>query len=143
MPHAFVNIYIHAVFATKYRQPLINSKVKQEVYGIVIQEVRKMDCHLIAINGMPDHVHILFKLKPTRNLSYVIKQIKGSSSRKIEAIGIIQGFKWQVGYGAFSVSKSAVEKVKRYIKNQEKHHSKSAFDEEYKQLLDLNGFEES
>ena len=140
MPHAFVNIYVHAVFGTKYRKPLITTKVKQEVYAILIQEVRKMDCSLIAINGMPDHVHILFKLKPTRNLAYVIKLIKGSSSRKIEALGILQHFKWQVGYGAFSVSESAVEKVKRYIDNQEQHHSNMSYEREYQKLLDLNGF---
>jgi len=140
MPHAFVNLYIHAVFSTKHREPLITPVLKRQVYNMMVQELEKMECKIIAINGMPDHVHLLFKLKATQDISKVIKQVKGASSREIEALGMIESFQWQVGYGAFSVSKSLVEKTTQYIVNQEKHHSNMSFDEEYKRLLNLNGF---
>jgi len=140
MPYAFVNLYIHTVFSTKNRELLITHMLKRQIYGMMVKELGKMDCKIIAINGMPDHVHLLFKLKAAQNLAKIIKQVKGASSRQIDELGIIENFEWQVGYGAFSVSKSLVEKTKLYIDNQERHHSNMGFDEEYKRLLSLNGF---
>lgn len=141
MPHSFVKIWIHAVFGTKYRENLIVPTVKKQVHQIIVDEINGLDCSLLAINGMPDHVHILFLMNAQKSIADIMKQIKGGSSFQINQQELIKGkFAWQVGYGAFSVSESGIEKVKDYIKNQEAHHRKLSFQEEYGCFLELHGF---
>ena len=91
---------------------------------------------------MPDHVHCLFLLNPSKSVAEVIKQIKGSSSHLINQRNLIlEKFAWQTGYASFSVSQSALEKVFQYIKNQKTHHQNKSFDQEYEKYLKLYGFE--
>ncbi|PIY11172.1 MAG: transposase [Flexibacter sp. CG_4_10_14_3_um_filter_32_15] len=140
MAHSYVKIWIHAVFGTKYRENIIVPSIKNQVHQIIVNELKGLDCSLLAINGMPDHVHTLFLLNSQKNISEVMKQIKGGTSYQINQQDLIKGkFAWQVGYGAFSVSESGIEKVKEYIKNQEIHHQQMTFQEEYEHFIKLHG----
>ncbi|WP_027003421.1 IS200/IS605 family transposase [Hugenholtzia roseola] len=141
MAHSYVKIWVHAVFGTKYRQNLIVPEIKKTVHQIIIDELKGLGCSLMAINSMPDHVHILFLLNRNKNIAEVMKQVKGGSSYRINQQDLTpEKFAWQVGYGAFSVSESVIDKVKDYIKNQEMHHQKLTFQEEYKRFVELHGF---
>ncbi|WPR72310.1 IS200/IS605 family transposase [Flavobacterium sp. NG2] len=136
MANTYSQIYIHIVFAVKGRQNLISKNWKDELYkyitGIVTNEGQK----LIAINGMPDHVHILIGLKPDKSLSDLVRSIKANSSRFINDKKWINGkFEWQTGFGAFSYNHSQLTNVINYIQNQEEHHKKKTFKEEYVDFL--------
>jgi putative transposase len=136
MANTYTQLYIHIVFAVKGRQNLISKIWKDELYkyitGIVINEGQK----LIAINGMPDHIHILVGSKPNKALSDLVRDIKANSSRFINEKKWINGkFEWQTGFGAFSYSHSQLTNVINYIQNQEEHHKKKTFKEEYVDFL--------
>lgn len=140
MSHSFNKIWIHAVWATKERQALINAAVENKIYPFVADQLRELGCPVRIINGMPDHIHCLFLLSPNKSVSDVIKQIKGSSSHYINQHNLIADkFAWQTGYAAFSVSESGVEKVFHYIANQKQHHHHNTFQEEYDAFLKLYG----
>ena len=144
MAHSYVKIWIHAVFGTKNREHSIVPTIKKQVHQIIVDELNGLNCSLLAINGMPDHVHILFLLNSQKNIAEVMKQLKGGSSYQINQQDLIKyKFAWQVGYGAFSVSESGIEKVKEYIKNQEIHHQKLTFQEEYERLIALHHLSEN
>lgn len=137
MANTYSQLYIQIVFAVKGRQNLIAPQWKDELYkyitGIISNEGQK----LIVINGMPDHVHILIGLKPNKSISDLVRDIKANSSRLINEKRWIKGkFEWQTGFGAFSYSHSHLDKVVQYIKNQEKHHAKKSFKEEYIAFLE-------
>lgn len=138
MADTYSQIYIHIVFAVKGRANLISSNWKEELYkyitGIITNEGQK----LIAINGMPDHLHILIGLKPTCVLSSLVRDIKANSSRFINEKRWIAGkFEWQKGFGAFSYSHSQLNTVIAYIQNQEEHHKVKSFKDEYLEFLKL------
>lgn len=138
MADTYSQIYIHIVFAVKRRDNLISKKWKDELYkyitGIITNEGQK----LLAINGMPDHIHILIGLKPTAVLSNIVRDIKANSSKFINDRKWIAGkFEWQQGFGAFSYSHSQLTNVINYIQNQEEHHKTKTFREEYIDLLKL------
>lgn len=138
MPHSFNKIWIHAIWATKERMPLIHQNIEQKVYQYISEQLREQGCPVRIINGMPDQVHCLFLLSPQKSISEVIKQIKGSSSHFINQNNFIaEKFAWQTGYAAFSVSESIVEKVFEYIKNQKSHHQKRTYQQEYEEFLKL------
>lgn len=138
MPHSFNKIWIHAIWATKERMPLIHQNIEQKVYQYISEQLREQGCPVRIVNGMPDHVHCLFLLSPQKSISEVIKQIKGSSSHFINQNNFIaEKFAWQTGYAAFSVSESIVEKVFEYIKNQKSHHQKRTCQQEYEEFLKL------
>ena len=143
MPHSLTKIWIHAIWATKERVPLLHQRVEQKVYHFMSNELRELGCPVRIVNGMPDHVHCLFLLSRERSIADVIKQIKGSSSHHINQTDIIsQKFAWQTGYAAYSVSESAVEKVFQYIKKQKEHHRKKSSLLEYEEFLKLYGLED-
>jgi REP element-mobilizing transposase RayT len=138
MADTYSQIYIHIVFAVKGRDNLISKKWKEELYkyisGIVVNEGQK----LIAINGMPNHIHILIGLKPTMALSNLVRDIKANSSKFINTQQWIAGkFEWQQGFGAFSYSHSQLDTVIKYIQNQEEHHKTKTFRQEYTEFLKL------
>lgn len=138
MAGTYSQIYIQIVFAVKGRDNLISIRWKEELYkyitGIISNEGQK----LIAINGMPDHIHILVGLKPAKALSELVRDIKANSSRFINANKWIAGkFEWQEGFGAFSYSHSQLPKVAKYIETQEEHHKIKTFREEYLEFLKL------
>ncbi|MBT3802911.1 MAG: transposase [Bacteroidetes bacterium] len=109
---------------------------KEELYRYIIGIIKENNHKPLIINGMPDHIHILLGLRPAQSISDLLKDIKGSSSKWINEKGFLPvQFSWQGGYGAFSYSKQDLPKVIKYIKNQEIHHKKKSFNEEYVELL--------
>jgi REP element-mobilizing transposase RayT len=136
MSNTYTQIHIQVVFAVHNRQSLINADWKDELYKYITGIIQNNNHKVLQINGMPDHIHILFGMRPTQSLSDLIKQVKQDSSKWINKQGLVNGkFSWQSGYGAFSYSKSEVSKVVNYIKNQEEHHKKLLFQDEYLKLL--------
>ena len=136
MPNTFTQIYIQLVFAVNGRQSLISPSSKETLFKYIGGTMRNADHKLITINGMPDHVHILVGLKPTVAVSALVKDIKVASSRLINDKKLVRGrFSWQEGFGAFSYSQSHLSKVARYIENQERHHARRSFKEEYLSML--------
>ena len=142
MSHSFNKIWIHAIWATKERTPIIHSNVEQKIHSFITDQLKEQGCPIRIINGMPDHIHCLFLLNPQKSIVEVIKQIKGSSSHYINQNDLTtEKFAWQTGYAAYSVSESVVEKVYQYIKNQKAHHQKKAFQQEYDEFLKVYGLD--
>jgi putative transposase len=144
MAHSFTQIWLHVVFATKDRQPLIEANIEKDIYQYLSKQLQDQGCYLKIGNGMPDHVHLLFTLNPQKAIIDVVKQAKGASSHWVNdalypSAAIKNHFGWQTGYSAFSVSESQVGKVYDYIKNQKAHHAKRTFQEEYEGFLQLHG----
>jgi len=137
MPNTYTQIHIHAVFSVQNRICLISNGWKDQLYKYITGIVQNNDHKLLIINGMPDHIHVLFGFRPIQSLSALMQDIKGDSSRWINENKLVKGrFSWQEGYGAFSYSKSHVPVVNKYIQNQEIHHRKHTFIEEYVKMLD-------
>ena len=142
MANTYTQIHIHTVFAVQSRKCLIKREWKDELYKYVTGIIHNYGHKVLQINGMPDHVHVLFGLRPTQSLSDLIQQVKQDSSAWINRKGFLSDkFSWQAGYGAFSYSKSQLPGIIRYIKNQEEHHRKITFTEEYVELLENFGIE--
>jgi putative transposase len=142
MPHSFNKIWIHAIWSTKERLPLIHLRVEEKIHQFINLQLREQGCPVRIINGMPDHIHCLFLLNPQKSIAEVVKQIKGSSSHYINQNNLITDkFAWQTGYAAYSVSESVVDKVFQYIKNQKQHHTKKTFQQEYDAFLKIYGLE--
>jgi REP-associated tyrosine transposase len=136
MANTFSQIYIQTVFAVESRQSLIQPEFKEDLYKYITGIVRNQGQKLIAINGMPDHVHILIGLKPAMALADLGREIKADSTNFINEEKFVRGrFNWQEGYGAFSYGHSQLNAIIRYIQNQEKHHQRRSFKEEYFTLL--------
>lgn len=136
MANTYTQIHIQAVFAVKYRAGMIQTEWKEELFKYITGIIQAHDHKLLAINSMPDHIHILFGMRPTQSLSDLMQDIKGNSSKWINEKKFTNSrFEWQQGYAAFSYSKSAVQNVINYIQNQETHHRKKTFMEEYTDLL--------
>lgn len=136
MANTYSQIYIHAVFAVKGRANLISNKFKDELYKYICGIVTNNKEKVYAINGMPDHLHVLLSIKPNCLLSDLIRDIKRDSSKWINEKKFVAGkFQWQEGFGSFSVSQSQLDKVIGYIDNQENHHKEKSFKEEYIEFL--------
>lgn len=140
MANSYSQIYIQAVFAVRYRNALIAEAWQHELFAVIGNLINETGCQTIIVNGVADHVHCLFGLKPTVALSDVMKAAKAKSSKWTNESGLVEGrFEWQEGYGAFSYSQSHRDKVRRYIQNQAEHHREETFADEYRKLL--NRFE--
>ncbi len=138
----FSRIYIQVVFAVKGRNCLIQPEREAELYKYITGIVTNKGQKLLAINGMPDHIHILIGMKPSCCLSDLVREIKKSSNKFIAERRFTKyAFSWQEGYGAFSYSHSALDKVIQYINNQKKHHKTKLFKDEYKDFLTRNSIE--
>lgn len=136
MANTYTQLHIQTIFAVKNRESLIQKEWKTEMYRYVSGIIQNHKHKVLAINGMSDHVHLLFGMRPNQSLSDLMQDIKSSSSRWINEKKLVKGkFEWQAGYGAFSYSKSHVSQVISYIQNQEKHHQSRTFMEEYKDFL--------
>jgi len=136
MSSTFSQIYIQVVFAVKGRGNLIQPNWEEELYKYITGIVRNKEQKLLAINGMPDHIHLLIGLKPSCCLSDLVREIKKSSNEFINEKKFLKcKFYWQEGYGAFSYSHSALDHVIAYINNQKEHHKKQSFRDEYRDFL--------
>lgn len=134
MSHTYTNLLTHFVFSTKDRLELITKNTKTELYAYLGGLTKELKGKPLIINGMPEHIHLLISLPPTVSISDAMKFLKANSSKWMgERFG--KPFAWQIGYGAFSVSRSQVDAVIKYIQNQEEHHKRFDFREEFLKLL--------
>lgn len=137
MSDTYSQIYIQIVFAVKFRKSMIHHSWEDELYKYITGIIQNKGQKLITINGMLDHIHILIGMKPSCNLSDLVREVKKSSNNYINEMKFTQtNFKWQEGFGAFSYSQSHVDNVVKYINNQKQHHSKQTFKDEYLDFLD-------
>ncbi len=137
MANTYTQIHIQCVFAVKFRQSVIQKVWKERLCQYITGIVQNHNHKLIAINSMPDHLHVFFGFRPDQSLSDLMRMVKGESSEWINQNKLSTSiFRWQEGYGAFSYSKSQINAVARYIENQEEHHQKKTFLEEYKNFLE-------
>ncbi len=144
MPSAWTQNYYHAVFSTKDRAALITPEIESRLYPFVGGIVRDLRCALLAINGAADHVHLLINYRPDLSHSDMIRHIKARSSKWVNDNRLMEGrFAWQEGYGGFTVSRSSLEDVERYIRNQKPHHERFDFESEFRELLRRHGIDGS
>lgn len=136
MANTFSQIYLHFVFAVKYRQNSIPKEHKEELHKYITGLVQNRDAKMLAVHCMPDHIHIFVGFKPVMRISDFVKEIKVESNEFINSKQWCPSkFSWQEGYGVFSHSHSAIDNVIKYILNQEEHHKKNTFKNEYHGLL--------
>lgn len=134
----YTQIHIQLIFAVKHRDALIRTNFKEEIYKYISGIIQNHNHKVLAINGMPDHIHILIGMRPNEALSKLVNEIKSSSSNFINEKRFLPvRFEWQKGYGAFSYGKSQIDNVVKYIANQEKHHQKKSFKDEYLEFLKI------
>lgn len=137
----YTKIWVHLVWATKSCEPLLAKSVRQKIFTHIRENAREKDIHLDFVNGHIDHVHVLISLNADQTISKIMQLIKGESSYWINKNGLIpKKFEWQDDYFAVSVSESGVNKVREYIKNQEQHHEKKTFQQEYDEFIEKYGF---
>jgi REP element-mobilizing transposase RayT len=142
MPHTYTNILVHALFSTKQRQPWLKADIREEISCYLGGAVNALGAQSLLVNGPGDHVHMLFVQPPVLSISTLMEKVKANSSGWVKERWPDHGyFGWQTGYAAFSVSRSHVEQVKRYIRNQEEHHRKVSFQEELLAFLNKQGIE--
>ena len=136
MAQSLSDIILHIVFSTKDRNPWIDTAIQSELNSYICTVSRNLECPVIQVNGVEDHIHILLLLSRTITVSKLINELKSNSSRWIKTKGTqFCEFAWQGGYGAFSVSRSSIDAAISYIQNQKEHHKKISFKEEFLKLL--------
>ncbi|WP_343705021.1 IS200/IS605 family transposase [Flavobacterium sp.] len=140
MSQSFTKLWIHVIWATKNRRELIDFSIEKALYDYIWQELTELGCPVRIINGMPDHVHVLFLQNPQKTITDIVKQIKGSSSHFMNrGEFILEKFAWQTGFAAFSVSESQLNAVYNYIRNQKQHHLKKNGQDEFDEFVKLHG----
>ena len=137
MAQSLSKLWIHLIFSTKDRFPFLTArKLRQNMHAYLATVLRSHDCETLIVSGAKDHVHALFTLSRKYPISTIVKEIKRTSSSWIKGVSRSQRkFRWQNGYGAFSVSQSHVDQVRRYIENQDQHHRRVTFEDEYRSFL--------
>ena len=136
MPGTFSQLYIHIVFAVQGRENLIGKSWKDELHKYIAGIIKAKEQKPIIVNGMPDHIHAFVGLRPSMRISDLTRDIKNNATNFINEKRFVKGkFSWQEGYGSFSYGHSQIESVYNYILNQEEHHKKKTFKEEYLELL--------
>lgn len=136
MGSTFHQMYVQAVFAVKYREACLLKSFRAEMFAVMGNLINETGCKNLIVNGIEDHVHCFFSLKPSISVSEVMKNTKAKSSKWLNESGYLpHRFEWQRGFGCFTYSKSHVDRVFRYIQNQEAHHKKETFKSEYMELL--------
>ena len=143
MPQSLSQIYIHLVFSTKNHKPFVDETIQPELYAY-IAKILHDECSSPAkiIGGVEDHIHILLNLSRTCTVAHLVEMVKKRSSKWIKTKGEkYRSFQWQIGYGVFSVSRSGLEAVTKYISNQKEHHTKRSFKDEFREFLNKHGIE--
>jgi len=136
MANTYHQIYIQAVFAVKYRRAMLKKEWRHHILGIIGNLINETGCKTIIVNGVDDHVHCFIGLKPAISVSELMKTVKAKSSKYINDHSLTPDhFEWQEGYGVFSYSQSQISSVYKYIQNQQEHHQKQSFKEEYLEFL--------
>jgi len=143
MAQSLSRLWTHLIFSTKGRFPFLHDKIlRRDMHAYLAEMLRTHDCETLIVGGVEDHTHSLFALSRTHSIASVVKEVKRTSSGWIkEASRKLSKFHWQGGYAAFSVSQSNVADVIRYIENQEEHHRRVSFQDEYRAFLNAYGVE--
>jgi REP element-mobilizing transposase RayT len=142
MSGTYTNLIFHIIFSTKHRTPIILDNFKDELHAYIGGIAKGEGTLLLCIGGMPDHLHMMIRIKPIHSLSELMQRIKGKSSKWINQKRYTRSkFYWQSGYGAFSVSESQLSKLKEYIQNQTDHHKGKTFKEEFISILEKHKIE--
>src|SRR5689334_9574352 len=142
MGHTYTKLWIHVIFSTKDREQLISPSLEPRLFQMIRDHLFELDSPPRIINGMPDHIHILFLQSPTKSLAEIVKNIKGISSHWVNQHNLThQKFSWQAGYAAFAVSESQLSKAYDYIASQKEHHLLLDFMTEYNHIIELHGLQ--
>ena len=142
MSHSFTFLLYHLVFATKLRRPWLDLEIQPRLYAYMAEWIRQLQGIPLAINGMPEHVHVLARLSQNTALEDVLRGLKAHSSRWLhQTFPALDAFAWQTGYGAFTVSRSQEGRVRGYIDNQKEHHRNRTYLDEFRTLLQAHGLE--
>jgi putative transposase len=136
MPQSLSRVLVHLIFSTKHRQPWIAPGIRPRLHGYIVGVLDHLKSPSLQTGGVADHVHILCGLGRTISQAELMEEIKKSSSKWMKSDGGVAGFSWQAGYGAFSIGASQVDTVIRYIQDQEQHHRKLTFQEEFRKFLE-------
>ena len=140
MAHSRTVVYVHCVWSTHRRKNVIPQKLLTELWPYFVGIGRNKRISVLAAGGMPNHVHLAISLPPTKAVAEAISIFKANSSRWLKRRGV-KGFEWQTGYGAFSFGMAQLDQVRRYIENQEQHHKKRTYEEEFLDMLRRAGVE--
>jgi putative transposase len=139
MANTYINLLLHVVFSTKNRKPFLKPAVRERLYPYINAIAKENKFIVLCIGGTADHMHLLLSLPSTISLADSMRFLKGGSSHWLrETFDELRVFSWQEGYGAFSIGESQIERTKEYIRNQEEHHKKITFQEEYLAFLKRN-----
>jgi REP element-mobilizing transposase RayT len=142
MAQSFAKIAVHLVYSTKNRQPVLLEKIRKDIHSYTAGILKSLNCIPLAVNGTEDHIHILVLMSKNITLIKMVEAVKVGTSKWLKTKDMsLQQFSWQAGYGAFSVSESQIEKVIKYIMNQEQHHQKKSFQDELRILLQKHKME--
>jgi len=142
MPQSLSQLYVHLIFSTKHREPMLLSPVREHLHAYLATVLKNQDSPGLKVGGTSDHVHALFRLSKNWALAKIVEEVKTSSSKWLKTQGrALANFHWQGGYGAFSVSPAELEQVVDYITRQEAHHRVMSFQEEYRNFLKSYGIE--
>jgi putative transposase len=140
MANTYHQVYLQLVFAVKYRRAMLHKEWRSTLFGVIGNLINESGCKTLIVNGVEDHVHCMVGLRPVVSISELMKSVKAKSSKYVNDHKLTdQRFEWQEGYGVFSYARSQIENVYQYIKNQEEHHRKLSFREEYINLLEEFG----
>jgi putative transposase len=134
MPQSLAKVYLHAIFSTKNREPLLAEAWREELFRLVGGTINNLECQSLIVDGVADHVHLLFQLGRTITIANALGKIKSTTSLWVNQHHI-NPFHWQAGYAVFSVSQSSIEAVRTYIRNQRQHHAHQSFQEELREWL--------
>ena len=139
MPQSLVQIYLHIVFSTKNRLPTLKD-IQVETYSYLAGICKNLECSALIIGGAEDHIHLLTNHSKNKTIAEFLRDLKRSSSKWIKTLNSdLTSFRWQNGYGAFSISATHIEDLKKYIANQKQHHNKNSFKNEFRQLCKKYG----
>lgn len=141
MLHSYTKLFVHIIWGTKDWFNYFNKEIRDIINKHILDYAKENNIEILSINVQSDHLHLLISLRSDQKVDEIVKRLKGESSHWINSENIIKPkFSWQRGYGAFSISSSHLEAVKNYIKNQDEHHKKVSFVDEYKKILTKYGY---
>ncbi|MBX3318032.1 MAG: IS200/IS605 family transposase [Phycisphaeraceae bacterium] len=142
MPRAWTQNYYHLIYSTRHRKPWITPDLESRLYPFVIGIARDLGCQMIALNGMPDHIHMVLRYPSQLSHADMVRHLKGRSSRWIhEEFSTLADFSWQEGYGGFTVSRSSLDAAAEYVRRQKEHHARMSFEDEFMAFLERHGLQ--
>lgn len=140
MPQSLARVSIHLIFSTKNRAPVLADSMRDDLHAYAAVVLKNLGCPADIINSVEDHAHLLFELSRTRTIAEVVEEVKKATSKWIKTRGPeFAAFSWQAGYGAFAVSASKCDEVRRYIADQREHHRQRTFQEEFRAFCERHG----